>query len=105
ASYQKIFDPNPRIGFLAYANGLAAQIAAGRIPAAKLADTQRLIFNNRLDAAVTATLAFMILVLLVEAIVQWHAILARKRQMALHEVPYLPTQWPEGFAGTAQGDD
>src|SRR5213082_230600 len=33
ASYQKIFDANPRIGFLAYANVLAAQIAAGKIPA------------------------------------------------------------------------
>jgi len=36
ASYQKIFDANPRIGFLAYAKVLAAQIAAGRIPPKKL---------------------------------------------------------------------
>src|SRR5207244_8935828 len=36
ASYQKIFDANPRIGFLANANVLAAEIAAGRIPAAKI---------------------------------------------------------------------
>jgi carbon starvation protein len=105
ASYQKIFDVNPRIGFLAFANSLAAQIAAGRIPAAKLADTQRLIFNNRLDAAVTAILALMILVLVVEALVQWYGIVARKRAATLHEVPYLATEWPEGFAGTAQGDD
>src|SRR5882757_2791015 len=76
ASYQKIFDANPRIGFLAYANALAAQIAAGKIPAAKLVDTQRLIFNQRLDAAVTAVLALMILVLIVEALVQWSALLS-----------------------------
>ena len=105
ASYQKIFDPNPRIGFLAYANSLAAQIGAGTLPAAKLADTHRLIFNNRLDAAVTAILALMILVLVVEALVQWYGILARKRASTLHEVPYLATQWPEDFAGAAQGDD
>src|SRR5436309_8872055 len=37
ASYQKIFDANPRIGFLAYAKVLAAQIAAGKIPADKIA--------------------------------------------------------------------
>ena len=30
ASYAKIFDPSPRIGLLANANSLAAQIAAGR---------------------------------------------------------------------------
>lgn len=104
ASYQKIFDPNPRIGFLAYANSLVAQIAAGTIPANKIPDTHRLIFNNRLDAAVTAILAAMILVLVVEALIQWYAILARKRAFTLHEAPYLATQWPEGFAGTAQGD-
>src|SRR5579863_7782666 len=32
ASYQKIFDPNPRIGFLSYVNVLTVQLAAGKIP-------------------------------------------------------------------------
>ncbi|MGB7844783.1 MAG: carbon starvation CstA family protein [Candidatus Acidiferrum sp.] len=96
ASYQKIFSVNPRIGFLAYANGLAAQIAAGKIPAAKIAETQRVIFNQRLDAGVTAVLACMILVLLVEAVIQWHAILGRGREPVLHETPYVATLWAEG---------
>ena len=56
ASYQKIFHANPRIGFLAQARVLSAQISSGAIPAEKIAETQRLIFNNRLDAAVTAVL-------------------------------------------------
>src|SRR5580693_4650503 len=60
ASYQKIFSANPRIGFLSQANVLAAQIASGATPAEKIAVTQRLIFNNRLDAAVTAVLALMV---------------------------------------------
>jgi carbon starvation protein len=96
ASYQKIFSSNPRIGFLSYANALLVQIAAGKIPAAKLVETQRLIFNQRLDAVVTAVLAGMILVLLVEAAVQWHAILNRGREPVLHETPYVATQWAEG---------
>src|SRR6059036_2670728 len=79
ASYQKIFDVNPRIGFLAYAKALAAQVAAGKIPAEKIAETQRLIFNQRLDAAVTGVLAAMILVLIVEALVDWYAILSRRK--------------------------
>src|SRR5207248_1294012 len=70
ASYQKIFDANPRIGFLSYASGLAAQLAAGTIPAARIVETQRLIFNQRLDAVVTAVLALMVIVLIVEAMVQ-----------------------------------
>ena len=105
ASYQKIFDANPRIGFLSYANALAAQIAAGKIPAAKLADTQRLIFNQRLDAGVTAVLALMVMVLIVEALVQWYAILSRRREAVLHESPYVATQWAAGFSGAADGDD
>ena len=105
ASYQKIFDANPRIGFLAYANALVAQIAAGRIPAAKLMDTQRLIFNQRLDAAVTGVLALMVIVLIVEALVQWYAILSSQRTPVLHESPYVQTQWAAGYSGVAQGDD
>jgi carbon starvation protein len=105
ASYQKIFDLNPRIGFLSGANALAAQITAGKIAAAKIAETHRLIFNFRLDAAVTAVLALMILVLIVEAFVQWYSILSRRREPLLHETPYVATQWAQGFAGTAHGDD
>src|SRR5438309_5352811 len=43
ASWQKIFHPNPRIGFISAANAMAAQIAAGKIPDEKIAETQRLI--------------------------------------------------------------
>jgi len=96
ASYQKIFSLNPRIGFLAAANVMAEQIATGQIPAAQLVETHRLIFNQRLDAAVTATLAVMFLVLLAEAVIQWHAILGRGKEPALYETPYVATQWAEG---------
>src|SRR5207302_640465 len=105
ASYQKIFDANPRIGFLAYANALAAQVAAGKIPAAKLVDTQRLIFNQRLDAAVTAVLALMVIVLIVEALVQWYAILSSRRAPALHESRFVQTKWAPGYCGLDAGDD
>ncbi|HTZ32071.1 MAG TPA: carbon starvation CstA family protein [Methylomirabilota bacterium] len=96
ASYQKIFSANPRIGFLSYANALGAQIAAGKIPAAKIGEMQRVMFNQRLDAAVTMVLAVMFLVLLVEAVLDWHAILARGKEAKLHETPYVATQWAEG---------
>ncbi|MFZ0521600.1 MAG: carbon starvation CstA family protein [Candidatus Acidiferrales bacterium] len=96
ASYQKIFDASPRIGFLAQARALTAQIASGAIPAEKIAATQRLIFNNRLDAVVTAVLAAMILVLLVEAIGEWIVILSGHKKAVLHESPYIATRWAEG---------
>ncbi|OLC85390.1 MAG: carbon starvation protein A [Acidobacteria bacterium 13_1_40CM_4_61_5] len=95
ASYQKIFSLDPRIGFLSFASALASQIAAGQIPAANIAATQRLIFNQRLDAAVTAALALMILVLIVEALYQWYSLLSRRMEPALQETPYVATQWAE----------
>ncbi|MBV9888331.1 MAG: carbon starvation protein A [Acidobacteria bacterium] len=105
ASYQKIFDPNPRIGFLSYVNVLTAQLATGKITAAKIADTQHLIFNQRLDAVVTAVLAAMVAVLIIEALIQWYALLSRRKQPVLHEAPYVATQWAPEFTGVAHGDD
>jgi len=105
AGYQKVFDANPRIGFLSGANQLAAQIASGLIPAEKVAETQRLMFNLRLDAAVTIVLAVMILLMLAEALLQWYGLLMRRGEPVLHESPYVRTQWAEGFSGAAHGDD
>jgi len=86
-------------------NVLTAQLAAGKIPAAKIAETQRVIFNQRLDAVVTAVLATMVVVLIIEALIQWYAILSRRTQPTLHESPYVATQWAPGFSGVAHGDD
>ncbi len=101
ASYQKIFDSNPRLGFLSYANALTAQIAAGKIPAEKIVDTQRVIFNQRLDAGVTAALAGMIIVLIVEAVVQWYLILSSRKKSTLHETDYVRSRWTKDFSGRA----
>jgi carbon starvation protein len=105
ASYQKIFNPNPRIGFLSFADVLVQQISSGQIPAAKLLETRRLIFNNRLDAAVTAVLALMILVLVVEALIQWSALLNRRRESVLHETPYVQTKWVAAVTGATSPND
>jgi len=96
ASYQKIFHSDPRIGFLAYADQLAARLATGAVPAEKIAETGRLIFNQRLDAAVTVALATMVLLLLFEAVWEWFRILSKRKTAVLHEAPYVATRWAEG---------
>ncbi len=105
ASYQKIFSANPRIGFLSFTRILAAQLAAGKIPTAKIMETQRIIFNQRLDAAVTAALALMILVLIVEAVVHWFLLLSKRKPLTMHEAPYVATAWREDFSGAVHGGD
>src|SRR5262249_10283556 len=52
ASYQKIFSPLPRIGFLAQSSALETAVQNGTIAASKIAETQTLIFNARLDALI-----------------------------------------------------
>jgi carbon starvation protein len=96
ASYQKIFSADPRLGFLSAANQMAGRVASGVVPAEKLGETSRLIFNQHLDAAVTATLALMVLVLVVEALFEWRRILTSAKAPILHETPYVRTQWVEG---------
>ena len=103
SSYQKILSPNPRIGFLSNANALAAQIVSGAIPAAKVTETHRLMFNLRLDAVVTSVLVLMIVLLILEALVRWYGILSRRSEAVLHESPYIATRWAKDFAGAGHG--
>jgi carbon starvation protein len=95
-SAQKLFHDDPRIGFLAQAHALEQRVADGKVPDAKLAETRRLIFNNRLDAGVTGFFALLIVLLLAEAAFEWYRILSGRRMPALSETPYVRTRWAEG---------
>jgi carbon starvation protein len=89
AAYQKMFHPDARIGFLAEAQRLSGLLDAGAIPANQVAATERLIFNNRLDAAVTGLFAFMILVIVLDSAREWYAILRRRKVPVLCESEYV----------------
>jgi carbon starvation protein len=87
ASWHKILDPNPRIGFLAQAHALAAGPATSA--------TARLIFNNRLDAAVTALLLVMVALVLFESARQWIGVLSGRREARVKETPFVMTRLTE----------
>ena len=71
AGWQKIFAVDRHIGFLAQAEFLAGQIAQGAVSAEKLRETHTLIFNNRLDAGVTALFMFLVAVVVLDAARVW----------------------------------
>jgi carbon starvation protein len=75
AGYQKIFSPDPALGFLAQADKLAAALDAGAIAAEKLRDTHTQIVNLRLDAAVTAVFMALVGLIIVEASRAWYRVL------------------------------
>ena len=87
ASYQKIWSPDPQLGFLAHAQQLADQVAAGAVPASGIFETQRLIFNDRLDAAVTAVFALLVLVIIFESGRNWLLYALGRKKPVLNEAP------------------
>jgi len=87
ASWHKILDPNPRVGFLAQARVLEAGPATSA--------TARLIFNNRLDAALTAVLVVMVALVLIESVRQWIAVLSGREEARVKESPFVMTRLVE----------
>ncbi|MYN08778.1 carbon starvation CstA family protein [Pseudoduganella aquatica] len=63
AGWQKIFDANPKIGFLAHAAKYSAAIAEDKVlaPAKSMAQMQQIVFNDYLDASLAGF--FMVVVL------------------------------------------
>jgi hypothetical protein len=92
AAIEKIAHPHPRIGFLAMARKLSADLAAGNIPAAKVAATKALIFNSRLDAVVAAIFLALVVAILAVSVREWVLVLSRRKPAVLQETPpvWLP---------------
>jgi carbon starvation protein len=87
ASWHKIFDLNPRVGFLAQAGFLASAPATSA--------TARLIFNNRLDAAVTGLLLVMVTLVLIESARQWVGVISGRKEARVKETPFVMTRLTE----------
>jgi carbon starvation protein len=81
ASYHKVLNPNPRIGFLAHARQLASAGADAR-----------LIFNDRLDAAVAGVLVVLVAVVLIESMLEWARVLSGRKAAEVRETPFVMTQ-------------
>ncbi len=92
AGYQKIFSPIPRLGFLAQAQALETAIATGAVSAAKLAETQTRIFNERLDAAVCALFLLLVSLVVMDSVRVWHGLLRGTRQARSSETPFVASR-------------
>jgi carbon starvation protein len=87
AAWEKVLNPNPRIGFLAHARQLAASPGA--------AHNAQLIFNDRLDAAITAGLVFLVTLVVLESIVEWVRVLSGRKQAEVREAPFVLSSFAE----------
>ncbi|AOF96031.1 carbon starvation CstA family protein [Sphingobium sp. RAC03] len=67
AGWLKLFSPDPKLGFLAHAAKFGAAADKGEVlsPAKSMAEMERIIFNDRIDAALVALFLAVVLSLLV----------------------------------------
>jgi carbon starvation protein len=88
--WMKLFDADPRIGFLAHARKFGDAIAQGQVlaPAKSLGEMARVVFNDRIDAALTVLLMALVVTLVAlgtkAAIRAW-----RHGDVSTRETPYV----------------
>jgi len=92
AAVQRIFHPDPRIGFLALANATQTKIASGAVKPDDLARMQTVVFNNRFDAAIGLLLVFVVALIVIESVRQWYLLLSGRKQAHLAEEPRVPSR-------------
>jgi carbon starvation protein len=85
AAVQKIFHPNPRVGFVAMARKLSVDLSSGQIPAGKRVAIEALIFNNYLDAVAAGLFLVLVVAILLVSIREWALILSGRKPAVLRE--------------------
>jgi carbon starvation protein len=99
AGVEKIYHPDPRIGFLAQAHGLKAKIdiaeKAASLTASEatdLAKNRTLYFNNLLDAGVAGVFLLLVLAIVFISVREWYLLWSHAKPTVLQETPpvWLP---------------
>jgi carbon starvation protein len=82
AGYQKVFSADPKLGFLAHAATLAGSPAP---------NAARLVFNDRLDAALALFFMAVVAMLVFTSAREWWLVLSKRKPAVVHETPFVPT--------------
>jgi carbon starvation protein len=90
AGWIKIFSPDPRLGFLSHARTISDALASGTLPAniKTAADASRVIFNDRLDAAVAAFFMLSVIVIIADSAREWLSVVQGRKPAVSSEVPF-----------------
>jgi carbon starvation protein len=89
AGYQKLFSADPRVGFLAHAAKFSSLYTEGTVPPGvpSLAAMPRMIFNDRLDAAVAGFFLVSVIVIVIESVRTWVRVAGGQVPLGSTEVP------------------
>ena len=83
AGWQKVFSPSPALGFLAHARSLANSTDP---------NAARMIFNDRLDAALALFFMAIVLVVIAASMREWVLVGLRRKAAVVHEAPYVESR-------------
>ncbi len=92
AGWQKIFSSDPKLGFLSHARMVTGKLAAGALPAGAhtVSEANRLVLNDRIDAAVAAFFLISVVVILIASLHEWFSVLSGRKKPVSTEVTYVP---------------
>jgi carbon starvation protein len=92
AGWMKVFSADPHLGFLSHARVLSETIASGSLPtgAKSIADAHRMIFNDRLDAAVAVFFMVCVIVIITASAREWLNVLQGRKPAISTEVLFDP---------------
>jgi len=87
AGWQKVFASDPRLGFLSHARATAASASP---------DAARLIFNDRLDAALALAFMAVVVVVILASAREWWLVLSKRKAATVNEAPYVESAYATG---------
>ncbi|MBE9374613.1 carbon starvation protein A [Saccharopolyspora sp. HNM0983] len=107
ASWQKIFSPDPLLGFFAQRNAYQAALDAGETSmgeATSVEDMQKVVVNSTVDGVLSILFAVLIIIVLVDSVRVWIKALRAPEPLPTTEEPYVESQrWaPSGLIPTAE---
>ncbi|MDD4914380.1 MAG: carbon starvation CstA family protein [Methylococcales bacterium] len=97
AAWEKLFASDLRIGFLAHAADLSDKLARGLLADEQLSNASRLIFNDYLNAGLTALFLLIIWLLLADTLRVIYCVLSGKNFPQSSETPHIPSRLVEDW--------
>ena len=102
AAWEKVFSPNPAIGFLSGAASMAEKLAAGTLSPERAAVAPQLIIGQRIDAVLAFLFAVILWVVIVDMLRMSMRMRSGKPVLPLSESKYIRTQLDESMISTGQ---
>jgi len=102
AAWEKVFSPNPAIGFLSGAASMAEKLAAGTLSPERALVAPQLIIGQRIDAALAFLFAVILWIVIVDMLRMSLRMRSGKPVLPLSESKYVRTQLDESMISTGQ---